>query len=296
MGRQVKQSKAGIIKNSNPNSKVQKSYQKRKVPLLQKKDIISQKNLNSEQEKIIIKINPNNQNNNLNSETQITVHKMNTNPKTKNLNEYKKCPEYIVCEGKVVSNHVKDFAESQNVKLVSIFHNNLHDHFLNIMEKYGKNRTIVGCIAWLTSDQLINSLSNAKQVALVVNDENYSKWGFGCVTREKYKKLPPFKRPFLETWGNKIVTPLNVLSKVYEPVRCFGTQETQFLNSIMHIKTVIICDDDDMPRWIWQGSMNFTNNSQNNLENAVFIDDKNLALHSFLNFSNVFIFSKPVRY
>jgi hypothetical protein len=227
---------------------------------------------------------------------RITVTKMDVNPKTKNLNDLKECPDFIMCEGKVVRNYVKDYTESHNVKLVNIFHSNLHQHFTTIMNKYGRNRIVVGCMAWLTSDELINTISCAKQVALVVNDEDYSKWGSGCVTRQKYQKLPGFKRPFSEIWGNKITTPLNILNKIYEPVRCFGSDGRHHFSPIMHIKTLIICDDDDMPRWVWQGSMNFTKNSQNNLENAVFIDDQNIALSSFLNFGNIFIFSKPVRY
>lgn len=228
------------------------------------------------------------------NETKTRTTKKPLKKNDKNLNNQAKCPDYIKCQNKVVFNHAKTHQHVNGIENATIFHNELHSHFINIMNTYGKNKTIVGCIAWLTNNELIDALSLAKRVAIIVNDEDYSTWGFGTVTKEKYQKLPAFNRRFESVWGDKIETPLNMLDHVYEQVRCFGSGK--MMNSILHTKTLVICDDNDIPRWTWMGSMNFTSNSTNNIENAIFIDNQQIALSCFFNFSNIFIQSKPLRF
>jgi hypothetical protein len=219
---------------------------------------------------------------------------------SKNLNDYKRFPEFIECNGKIVVNHDQPSTTSKNVELVSIYTDHMHENLIHILNTYAKNRIVIGCIAWLSNIEIINALSQASKVSLLVNDEDYSKWGFKTVKKEKYEKLPPFNTPFSSVWGNKIETSLNSLgNKIYEPVRCYGQEGKNGggggISSIMHAKFLVICDDNCMPKWLWSGSMNFTSNSTNNLEIATFIQDPEIALHAFFYFGNTFVLSKTLR-
>jgi len=160
----------------------------------------------------------------------------------------------------------------------------LHKHLINLIMLHGKGRLIVGCVAWMTSPIIIEALSHAKAISIIVNDEDYSKWGYGCVKPTSYAVLPGFKVPFGHYWQDKIETPLNVLETV------------SFQTSIMHQKFLIICNDNDIPTWLWTGSMNFTANAANNQEMGIFIQDEKIALHCFFEFGLTFLESKLLRF
>ena len=220
----------------------------------------------------------------------------------KNLNERTRCPKYIKCGNNLVVNHDKPSTISLGISKGILITDKIHDHLRDILNTYGQNRIIIGCVAWLTSETLISSLAKASKVSLLVNHQDFQKWGFGTVTREKYKVLPKFNVPFKDVWGEKIETPLNLLPESYEAVRCVGgidnstTGKNAVMVPLMHAKFIVICDDNHFPRWLWHGSMNFTENSQSNLEMVAFFDDPTFALHAFNFFSKVFLESKPVQY
>jgi len=219
----------------------------------------------------------------------------------KNLNDQIRNPQFIQCGEKYVVNHgVGTCCISRNVPLVCKYKDKIQDHLMDHLDKQGRGRIIIGCMAWLSSVRIINALSWASKVCLIVNNENYSKWGNGtAVTREKYNVLPAFDVTFREVWGKKIESLINLWENKYESVRCFGGMKSGgggYASSLMHAKFLIICDDDDMPRWIWEGSMNFTENASNNIELANFTDDPKQAIFLFHYFVDVLNKSSEIRF
>lgn len=248
--------------------------------------------------------------------------------RVKSLGDYKRCPENIRCGDEVVKNFEKPVTIARgldfgNSLLITDHH---HENLMYLLDKYAKDRPILACIAWLTDKTIINAMSQASKVMVIINDENYATWGGGCVTREKYAPLPGFGDvSFSNYWGH-IQSPLNfeiLKNKRWEAVRCYGQKaiiereaeelkkqgtpghlKGAFMPPIMHAKFMIISDkeeDEDgniiyTPRWLWMGSMNFTGNSANNIEQCTFMDCKPWALHMFFTFGTTFLCSSPVRY
>lgn len=233
--------------------------------------------------------------------------------KKKNMNDHRRMPEHIVRHDTVCINFSKPSTTSRHVSLVSVFTDHNHDNLRSILERYAKGRIVLVCVPWLTSDAIIGWLSKfPRAVHVIVNREDYGKWGNGCVTPQKYAPLKGSTVPFRHIWGNRIETPLNQLKRTYtESVRCYGDPSASsegesssgkkkntavFMPSIMHSKYMVICDDSDMPRYLWCGSMNFTANSNNNQELNLFLDDPALAMHMFLDFGLTFIKSETLSF
>jgi len=246
--------------------------------------------------------------------------KIKKNNISKNLSEYKKFPSYIECESQRVKNyetHVSHFS-FKIIPRMDYIKGDVYHHLLSILNEFVPNRIVLGCVAWFTDPDIINILSKAKKVMIIVNDENYATWGNGVVTKAKYSTLPAFgSDPFSKYWKGIIETPLNFdafKGKYWEAVRCFGYKkmaETEalkeglsiqdintniFMNPIMHAKTLVICDENNIPRWLWSGTINFTTNSKNNIERGWFFDDKALAMDEFNSIVNTFLVSGDLKF
>ncbi len=247
--------------------------------------------------------------------------------KVKSLSDYKRCPDRIRCGDEVIPNHERPICIARGLDFEKSYQigDHYHEHFLSLMGEFGKDRPIIGCMAWFTDTDMIATLAKACKIMVIINDENYSSWGNGVVTKEKYAPLPAFgTTPFSNYWGH-IKSALNfkaLQGKEWEAVRCYGQKciierenedlkkggnalikHSNFMTPIMHAKYLIISEKVRengrtvyMPRWIWQGSMNLTKNSSNNIELCYFIDNRVWALDLFFKFANTFMSSSPVRY
>lgn len=221
-------------------------------------------------------------------------------PYVSDLNQYRRFLNgTIEISGKSVQSTYKDHTISRNVSQVSVFTDNLHTHLTALMDRMVPGRIVVGCIAWLSDKLLIKSLSRAKGVLFVVNDENYGKWGNGKTIRT-YAPLPTFKQPLHQVFAH-LETPLKLLDDArdktcaYGPVRAYGSASHNGNGPLMHSKYIVFFDEHDRPASLWMGSMNGTMKSKRNQEIGCFIDDRNVAQHCFADFGNTFVVSKPLR-
>lgn len=241
----------------------------------------------------------------------------------KDLTEHKRLPAYIRCGNETARNYEKPSVKSYNLPMVESFSDHLYEALLDKIRTFAKNRIVLGCVAWFTDDGIVEALSKARKVLIIVNDEPYKTWGNGVVTPNKYRPLPAFgdNPPLSYYWKNVFDTTLNfkgLEGKHWEAVRCYGyncvvekkaeeaglspeetkrfTEKRTMMNSIMHAKTLVICDDNNIPRWVWSGSINFTKNARNNIEEGYFFDDKIIAANKFHMIANVFWSSGSLRY
>jgi hypothetical protein len=241
----------------------------------------------------------------------------------KNLNEHKKLDTFIRCGGETVRNYEKPRVRSLNVASVESVIDDIPATLCDKIKEFATNRIVIGAIAWVSDKEIIEALSLARRVLILVNDEDYSTWGGGVVTREKYKPLKAFGEnpPLSHYWKGVLDTPLNLKSlenNHWEAVRTFGyscvveqegeefglskeeikscVKKPTMMKSLMHCKDIVICDDNNLPRWVWIGSMNFTQNSRNNIEHGIFIDNRTIATNTFHRIVNMFLKSGEVRY
>lgn len=239
-------------------------------------------------------------------------------PKSKkiNLNERRTLAQVLKCGNEKRINMDRALTTSTECRGISMITNNVFEHVIQILNMYARGRIVVGCVAWMSSTEIIDALSMAKRVAIIVNDEDYSKWGHNTVTPEKYSSLKGFGLhsgcTFSQTWKRKIPhCPLTFAEfdrMEWDAVRCYGQTLVKemdgvqgrsggaLFSSIMHAKYLVICNDNDMPEWIWTGSINFTANSANNLEIGFLIHDPKLAMAAFYSFCVTFMNSGRLRY
>lgn len=197
-----------------------------------------------------------------------------------------------------------------NVSKVSAFSDNLEETLVEHIHNFVKGGLVVGCIAWLSNPKIIHALStHSKGVLILVNDENYSVWGSGkCM--DLYAQLPIVKDSF-ETLFDHMETPLRGVKNgnevTYKPVRCIRNTG----DALMHDKFLVffkqVCYERrdpygnttmvwrNVPYSVWTGSMNMTKKASRNQENAVFIENENIATFYFNTFVNSFMQSAPLR-
>lgn len=122
---------------------------------------------------------------------------------------------------------------------------------------------IIGCVAWLTNENILSALSQKKGVKIIVNKEDFLSSQTSSYTNKQliqnwYPKIPSFN--FSESClGTAILT--------------FGIANHP---SRLHHKFLIFYNSELQPQGVWTGSYNFTRNSNFSLENAIYLEDSNI--------------------
>lgn len=223
--------------------------------------------------------------------------------RVRNLNLRRNLPPGVIeCNGRLVDNRWRSsFGPIEECKVTAYF-GKLHKALTTIILNHGADTTVVGCVAWLSSPQIIHALSQCKRVLLVVNGENFSQWGAGR-TSELYTSLPWFDEPLWSAFAD-VGTPLAALesdcrradeSSGYAPVRVLGSNGGNG-GALMHSKYLVFFDraTGRQPVSVWTGSMNFTKRSGCNVENAVFLEDEELARAYLDDFAQTFCASESL--
>jgi hypothetical protein len=169
---------------------------------------------------------------------------------------------------------------------VTIFFENLGGSVSNIIKKYSSSEYLtLGCVAWLSSPEIISALLESENVQIIVQKElrikeknYYSNYeGLG----ELYKKIK-CGLPL-----NSFIEPIKLLrgEKKVDAVRCIGVCDgiDRTNTPRMHHKFLVFCKiNRDMngnvidyyPVALWNGSYNFTKNGSRSLENGTFYSDE----------------------
>lgn len=247
----------------------------------------------------------------------------------KNMNAKRALPKVFTCAGKRIENAFKDVVRSKCTAEATAYFshyelasdgsvkNCLRDNLLRVIRSHGAGKLVVGCVAWLSDPDIVAALAACEGVLLIVNKEDYSKYGSGKML-DLYATLPRFKAPLWKVFGH-LKTPLSALdlklkngSSRYHSVRAFGApsglsdgKKTSFAASsgLEHCKYLIFFGEELdpetgetrlFPERVWTGSMNMTKASGGHHENAIEIHDRCLANGYFADFSVTFMQSVPV--
>lgn len=213
-----------------------------------------------------------------------------------NINATKRAKRVIEYEGHRIENHWRPHTTITNVPKIDIFFDDIEGKLLEVIEKYGRQSVVVGCVAWLSNPRIVRALAKCHYVLLLVNDENYARWGSGVCPR-LYAELPVRARSPAEIFGH-YETPLRFLpDSQYDPVWALGASHG---NALMHSKYLVFFAKDEKshrydPLAVWTGSFNFTKHATHNQENAQFIRCKTAATAYFYDFANSFMYAQPIR-
>jgi hypothetical protein len=204
-----------------------------------------------------------------------------------NLNELK-----IITDSKD-DEPLEDCAAVSTDQRSRVYFKNLEEHLIRHIREAD---AVVGCVAWLTSFPIIESLASCKSgVSIVVQKEDFlrpdmaSNREWAKKLRAAYDRLPDGLNRYMPGTGQ-----LHLMSSCGDPsiqaVRCVGNHNRDKVPAFprSHHKFVVFCDVDRtagnetgcaglVPHSVWTGSFNFTKNACHSFENAIYSRDLILA-------------------
>lgn len=176
---------------------------------------------------------------------------------------------------------------------------------------------VVGCVAWLTNDKILDTLAGVQEgVAIVVQKEDFLrpesrdvKWKENL--HKKYSRLPT--GPQRNFYPGILGSMTQCGDGTVQPVRCVGNHNRDRKPAFprMHNKFLVFCvlrddhivDEDGyveiinnriIPYAVWTGSFNLTKNATQSFENAVYIQDDAVAESYFNEFQQIMALSEPL--
>ncbi|KAJ3079323.1 hypothetical protein HK102_003865, partial [Quaeritorhiza haematococci] len=178
----------------------------------------------------------------------------------------------------------------------------------SLVDKILQADVVYGCAAWMTHKGILNALGKCKGVSIVVSKEDWMRPDTMDPGLQKlYSKLSALGNHVraIPHSGIKSMSMIDC-DLGSDPVRCCGNynQEKVVTWPRMHHKFLVFAryqkgDDGEGKTWIepyavWTGSLNLTHNSENSLENGVYIEDRGLALAYSKEFGQVYAISEPL--
>ncbi len=200
-------------------------------------------------------------------------------------------------------------ATSQDLK-TSVLFKNLESELIGRIDKAD---VILGCVAWLTSENILRSLSKKAGVSIIVQKEDFLRPDLGSNSswnrklRNLYDAIPSKLSRYDEGLAG---TSLHMMSFATEhsiqAIRCVGNhnskKEAAFPRS--HHKFVIFCKLLEnstngsglnyYPYEVWTGSYNLTKNAGYSFENAIVSKDARIVKAFMKEFGQIAALSEPL--
>lgn len=178
----------------------------------------------------------------------------------------------------------------------------------HLIEYINKSTYVIGCVAWLTNNNIIEALENIKGVKIIINKEEYlnsnmeigQKFFYKCL-RGKYNSIPDMfnidclccKKNMFNCNNFKTIFG-NQLGINNDNDRSGAILTCGIVNNFskMHHKFLIFFDDKIEPFGVWTGSYNLSKTSNFSLENALYITDKEVIMEYIKEFLIIHPFSE----
>lgn len=186
-----------------------------------------------------------------------------------------------------------------------------------LLEFIQKSDAIVGCAAWLTSHSILEALKFKRAVSFIVQKEDFLRPSSISKERDRLWRSQ-LRRAYdaLPCWTvlNGNGTPSD--QDLSPAIRCLGMHKMKRHRHeaapLLHHKFLIrgrqyseshngsppnnrlLATMDFEPMSVWTGSCNLTNNSKNSRENALLIEDKELAMFYFIEWARMWAISECV--
>lgn len=155
-----------------------------------------------------------------------------------------------------------------------------------LIEEIDKHTLVVGCVAWLTSEPILEALQG-KAVQFVLQQEDWLRPDSDDWTMQKQRRL----YDKLTGIQNYIANVNNASCHIIAPIYLCGKPKTKMRSQPrMHHKFILFGNEhnsyfpelDDMRTYsnfdlVWTGSYNVTKNAKHSLENGLFIKSKEIV-------------------
>lgn len=181
------------------------------------------------------------------------------------------------------------------------------NHRERLIGEIGRSAAVLGCVAWLTDTLVLQALARCHHVSIVVQKEDFLRPDLGGQSwnrnlRRLYGALPS---PILRYSLPGGVSGLNYAGDPgIAPIRCVGNhnREKRPAWPRMHNKFLVFCDVDHhpqseyvvTPRRVWTGSYNISANAAASWENAVLVDNAEVAGAYAREFAQILTFSEAL--
>ena len=188
---------------------------------------------------------------------------------------------------------------------VEIFFRDISYHLANYISKY---EVIVGCVAWMTHQIVLDPLINKPNVSIIVQKEDFLKPDINQRNNWKQRLHAAYN-----LIGGRLCRPQFPLAydmsycgdPTIEGVRCVGNYNRNKASSPrMHNKFIIFCDMEEnkdsygytfvIPKIVWTGSFNFSDCATKSFENAVVIHNQEIACAYLNEYSQILALSEPL--
>lgn len=195
------------------------------------------------------------------------------------------------------------------IKDNSLITDNINVYFRNLdkilIHHIEQSDAIFGCVAWLTHPDILNALSK-KQTSIIVQKEDFLRpdgdiTSFKTYLRNMYNNLK------CDLYRFEIDNMIHYLSQnscniSIDPIRCVGNHNSNKTPTFprMHNKFIVFCkiinSDKKLikPYSVWTGSFNFTKNSNNSFENAVYIKNEDVVKRYYNEYGQIFSLSEQL--
>ena len=211
----------------------------------------------------------------------------------------------VECDG-LGSEGFRDNSITDNSQKIQVYFRNLTEHLVKHIEEAD---VILGCVAWLTSDRILDALAQKNDVSIVVQKEDFLRPDMGHSSSWKYDLRLKYEalRTDLYRYSltENIICSLNVCSdSMLNTIRCAGNHNREKLPAAprMHNKFLVFAKrerneeyfDRVSPYAVWTGSFNFSKNAGMSLENALYITDETIARAYYREYGQIYAISEPL--
>ena len=198
---------------------------------------------------------------------------------------------------------------------IEVIFENIETRLLDIV---GNFDVVVGCVAWLTNFNVLEAMRKCHFVNIVVQKEDYlrndtqhpnKKWAqdlrcaYGALNGKDFSMNIPDLSINHPHFNHRVqeccVTMDGAWTHYKETVRCIGYGAgDKNRTPKMHHKFLVFCDSDPdvdlIPRAVWTGSYNVSQNAERSRENALVIHSETIA-HAYLaEWAQLWALSEPL--
>lgn len=181
-----------------------------------------------------------------------------------------------------------------------VFFNGLEE---KLIEKINQYPVVVGCVAWLTNENILEALADKDKVSIIIQKEDFLRPDSGSWSGEKLRRLYQALPNGVEVGD---IPDVNVACGWQTaPIRWAGVTTESRLKAQprMHHKFLVFCEQEKpnngcfgrlIPKAVWTGSFNLTHNATNSIENALFLTGFDVVNRYFLEWQHVFLISEDI--
>jgi hypothetical protein len=206
---------------------------------------------------------------------------------------------------------LQDFSSNHTQVSVQVYFKDIESHLIRHIESAD---IVVGCVAWLTSPEILAALSRRNGVSIIVQKEDWlrpdlnERGDWKKDHKSRYAQLPSSLTRLDEGLKETVLRDMSYCGDpAIEAVRCVGKYNSRNLPAFprMHHKFIVLCkeiavEDDGYknycPYEVWTGSFNFTKNAGSSFENAIVLKDAALARAFFGEYAQIAALSEPLNW